>query len=423
LSYASPQTIRLGESLNLAPIVGGAVVSWSVSPALPSGISLDQTTGIISGAPTTTAPTTTHTVVAQNAAGTTSFAFQLSVIMDRSTTNRPDEQAGYQVQLVYALPSDGTDRAFDTNGQLAKSFAAVNQWLRAQTNGKGFRLDTFAGGNADVVFFRSERTDAKVQSYGAFIRDQLEYEMLAAGFDDPQKLYLVYYDGGSMHSCGGAAYPPMLPGQVGAMYLLGTPPNAAPCAANPLAPSVTQPGYFEFGGIHEVMHTIGFVATCAPNHTQQGHTSDSPNDLMYAGNQAWSPSILDVGRDDYFETGVAGCPDFASSAFLDPLPSGATPPPGWPYLNLSSQDCSAEGAARSMANGVVATIRFVNGRDSPIDVHFLDAAGIRQIRATVAPNEAFWAASRSGDSWLMASGAQCLSIVTAGVSHGRAVAR
>jgi hypothetical protein len=75
--------------------------------------------------------------------------------------------------------------------------------------------------------------------------------------------------------------------------------------------------------LHELVHTLGFVAACAPHHTLAGHVSDDPQDLMYAGPLAWQPSMLDVGRDDYFGHG-AYCDDLATSDFLEQL--GATPP-------------------------------------------------------------------------------------------------
>jgi hypothetical protein len=65
------------------------------------------------------------------------------------------------------------------------------------------------------------------------------------------------------------------------------------------------------------VHTLGFVPTCAPHFTAAGHTSDSPTDLMYAGSEAWHPSVLDIGRDDYFNAHIPGCADLASSRYLD----------------------------------------------------------------------------------------------------------
>jgi hypothetical protein len=51
---------------------------------------------------------------------------------------------------------------------------------------------------------------------------------------------------------------------------------------------------------------------------------------MYAGPQPWRPSVLDVGRDDYFQHGRRDCLDLARSIFLDPLSANAVRPPHWP---------------------------------------------------------------------------------------------
>jgi hypothetical protein len=68
--------------------------------------------------------------------------------------------------------------------------------------------------------------------------------------------------------------------------------------------------------LHELLHTIGFVPTCAPHFTRAGHVSDSNHDLMYAGDQPWYPSVLDYGHDDYFDAHIPGCPDVSDSPLL-----------------------------------------------------------------------------------------------------------
>ncbi len=88
---------------------------------------------------------------------------------------------------------------------------------------------------------------------------------------------------------------PRAPGNVAAMYLNGLPTSPVPCATNRFASPGAAPGYLEFAMLHEILHTLGYVPTCAPNHTRAGHVSDSPQDLMYAGELAWQPSALDVG--------------------------------------------------------------------------------------------------------------------------------
>jgi hypothetical protein len=108
------------------------------------------------------------------------------------------------------------------------------------------------------------------------------------------------------------------------MYLRGElPPGSPPCASNPFAGPAQPPGYMEYAMLHEVLHTIGLVPQCAPHHTRSGHVSDDPTDLMYAGDEPWTPAALDVGRDDYFEAGVSGCLDLATSPYLEGNPSSA----------------------------------------------------------------------------------------------------
>jgi hypothetical protein len=236
--------------------------------------------------------------------------------LDRSTTDRPDDVAGPQIHAVYVVPADGTDRGLDTNGTIAASVNNWETWLRGQTGGRGLRLDTYHGA-VDVTFFRMTETDAQVTATGAFVRDAIERELKGAGFVKPGKLYAVYYDGNSTFACGGGAWPPTLPGIVGAVYM---PPTFWNTAGDPCyVPSRSLAGMqlMDYGIPHELLHTMGFVAPCSPHFTRAGHVSDSPTDLMYAGDQDWHPSVLDVGRDDYFDAHVPGCPDLADSVYLE----------------------------------------------------------------------------------------------------------
>jgi hypothetical protein len=218
---------------------------------------------------------------------------------------------------MYVVPKDLPDESFDRNGALALSVNAMQQWLGKATGGRRLRVDTYRG-EPEITFFRLSRTNQEMMSYREFVRDQIELEIGHAGFGQPDKLYAVYYGGGSTWSCGGGAWPPALPGRVAAIYLYGTPPGARPCGTNEFAASSEDPGYREFSMLHEIFHSLGVVATCAPNHTLAGHVSDDPTDVMYAGPLAWEPEALDVGGDDYFEHGNGGCLDLADSPYLTP---------------------------------------------------------------------------------------------------------
>jgi len=81
LFYASSNNMYIGGTpiADNVPTITGIVLSYSVSPALPPGLSLNDTTGVISGAPDTTSPSTTYTVTAKNALGSTTATVHIGV--------------------------------------------------------------------------------------------------------------------------------------------------------------------------------------------------------------------------------------------------------------------------------------------------------------------------------------------------------
>lgn len=63
------------------PMVSGTVGSYTVSPALPAGLSLSTSSGTISGTPTAQSAQATYTVRASNSAGSTTAKVQITVSM------------------------------------------------------------------------------------------------------------------------------------------------------------------------------------------------------------------------------------------------------------------------------------------------------------------------------------------------------
>jgi hypothetical protein len=234
--------------------------------------------------------------------------------LPRATADRPDDLGGLQVHVVYAVPSDGADRAFDTSGDLENTTAANQRWLAAQTGGRALRLDTHLG-SLDVTFHRLPRSDADYRALGRGARDLIEADLRAAGLVTSKKIYPVYYDGTNGVTCGGGSWPPSLQGTVGVYYLRSQIPGLAPCF-DYFAPPGGPSRYPEFSMLHEMMHVLGIVGTCAPHHHDAGHVNESPTDLMWSGVGSWSPSVLDVGRDDYYGAGIPGCADLATAGFL-----------------------------------------------------------------------------------------------------------
>jgi hypothetical protein len=75
LSYTSPNVFTKNIAITpLSPSVsGGAVVSYSIAPALPLGLNFDTASGVISGTPLVVSSSNTYTVTATNSGGLTSF--------------------------------------------------------------------------------------------------------------------------------------------------------------------------------------------------------------------------------------------------------------------------------------------------------------------------------------------------------------
>jgi hypothetical protein len=82
-NLAYPQTtltVATGQAIPAdTPTVTGAVTAYNISPALPAGLSLNTTTGVISGTPTATAAQATYTITATNSSGATTTTVQITV--------------------------------------------------------------------------------------------------------------------------------------------------------------------------------------------------------------------------------------------------------------------------------------------------------------------------------------------------------
>jgi hypothetical protein len=80
LSYPSPAKATVGAALTpLSPRIAGTVEHYSVTPALPAGVMLDSTSGLITGTPSVARALAPYTITASSQAGNTSFIFLLAV--------------------------------------------------------------------------------------------------------------------------------------------------------------------------------------------------------------------------------------------------------------------------------------------------------------------------------------------------------
>ncbi|MCD6023775.1 MAG: Mucin-22 [Fibrobacteria bacterium] len=107
LQYDIAAAYYVGTSLSpRSPAVTGSALSYSVQPALPSGISLNATSGVISGTPTVARALTQYIVTAQNAGGAARDTFAFAVMQPAwAIVLKPEDYTGGPPSMTYSFSS------------------------------------------------------------------------------------------------------------------------------------------------------------------------------------------------------------------------------------------------------------------------------------------------------------------------------
>ena len=248
----------------------------------------------------------------------------------------PDATAGFAIHVAYVRPPGAADRLADWAPRIVGDVAAIDAWWRSQDPTRAPRFDLFPFacaspfGQLDISNVTLSQPVGDVESAFGTLRFGLAAEH---GFIQPEKAYLVYYDGPveqrplEREACGVGGTPAGgLPG-IAIVFLHS-------CAAeeNAFRPVVA---------VHELVHVLDAVAGAAPNHCRGGHVCDHPDDLLnpaLSGNEL-EMHVLDQGRDDYYGHGGTWV-DVQDSLFLERLDSPDRAPPSLP-AGLTATDGAA----------------------------------------------------------------------------------
>ncbi len=112
LTYTT-ETVEYVKSTAISPnsptVTGGAVTSYTVSPALPAGLSLNATSGVITGTPTVASVAGDYVVTASNSGGFKTITLKISVKdnIKPSSIAYPSNPAIYQkdVEIAENIPT------------------------------------------------------------------------------------------------------------------------------------------------------------------------------------------------------------------------------------------------------------------------------------------------------------------------------
>ncbi len=252
----------------------------------------------------------------------------------------PDATPGYAVHVTYVRPPGGHDRLAEWAPRIVGDTAAIDTWWRSQdpTRAPRFDLYPFACaspfGQLDISNVTLSQSAGEVASAFTTIR----FLLAQHGFIQPEKTYLVYYDGPVLQQspefevCGVGDTPSGgLPG-IAVVFL-----QACEADGSTFRPIVA---------VHELMHTFDAISGFAPHHCSRGHVCDVTNDLLNASlsGAELEAHVLDAGHDDYY--GHLGTwTDVQDSLFLERLDSPDHAAPSVPS-SLSATDGIAPGIVR-----------------------------------------------------------------------------
>ena len=140
---------------------GNPATSFSISPALPSGLNCSTSTGIISGKPTVSSAQTSYTISAINSGGSTSAVIKITIAPDTDGDGIrddidlcPNSAAGVTVDFngceIFVLPSNNyavmataTSCVGQQNGVISVSATNTNYSYTVTINGQtGFELNS-----------------------------------------------------------------------------------------------------------------------------------------------------------------------------------------------------------------------------------------------------------------------------------------
>ncbi len=144
LAYASPVTYVTGAPImpNNPSSLGGAATSYGVSPPLPPGLTINQTTGVISGTPTAVRAAADYTVTASNAGGSTTADVNITVNL------------GPPISLSYTTPVGYIVGTPITPNNPASTGGAISLYSVSPALPAGLMLNTATGvisGNPTAV--------------------------------------------------------------------------------------------------------------------------------------------------------------------------------------------------------------------------------------------------------------------------------
>lgn len=243
---------------------------------------------------------------------------QASILISntRVISDQPDSVNGFQVKIIYVIPSDGIDHSYDTNGYIAAILEEGNKFLRSQI-GLQVPIDKNITGY-DIQFLKSRQPTSYFLSAKNLDDELLAESLLLENPGSNRKSYIFFIDVEILANGEACGYTSI--GGMTAVIAIGS-----ECTRE----SHNLKNYAAHTWPHELMHNFGVQ-----------HTPDDPCDFMRGektvGTCPWStPWTLDKERTRYVGSSAQGqdilklpvwegytAKDYWAKCLLNPVPRG-----------------------------------------------------------------------------------------------------
>lgn len=137
LAYSTPVNYTVGVTItpNTPTSTGGTITGYTVFPALPTGLTLNATTGVISGIPQAPSPSTNYTITGSNLSGSTQAVVNITVV----NAQQPPTNLSYTSPVSYNVGVTITPNVPSVSG------GAVANWSVSPALPPGLVLDSVTG--------------------------------------------------------------------------------------------------------------------------------------------------------------------------------------------------------------------------------------------------------------------------------------
>ena len=275
-----------------------------------------------------------------NSIETSFILYETDKKINRSFKDELDLYEGNQFHPIYLLPCERDDREYDINDKIESSLLAINNWLKEQTINQEIKFDRNIDGNIDITFLRVNKTmdwfgdlhNKDISKNITEVSNKIEKLIndnsnLFNNFSS--KKFIIFFEGWEKRKyidydiCGKSRFD----GNIAIYYtysrfkkyigddlILSNNERIFSCTHKDHLNDNNDKtfGDAEATILHEIIHSLGFPASCAKNN-KSFHVNDNKNDIMHKQS---GKIYLDFNNDDYYNHQQKNCPDLKNSKFL-----------------------------------------------------------------------------------------------------------